>query len=472
MAIIWFWLMTCVLLHIAVLCNAGVTSGFVRKAAWSVDIPKSHFPPPSGTNAPEQVHITQGDHEGRGMIISWVTPVERYPNVVTYWEADTEHEHNKHKHYHKQKTHSTITTYRYYDYSSGYIHHATIKHLKFDTKYFYEVASHNVTRRFSFTTPPKPGPDVPYTFGVIGDLGQTADSNQTLEHYVSNPIKGQAVLFAGDLSYADDHPNHDNTKWDTFGRFIEKSVAYQPWIWSAGNHEIDFAPNLGESVPFKPYLHRYHVPYKASQSTSPLWYSIKRASTYIIVLSSYSAYGKYTPQYKWLEQELPKINRSETPWIIVILHAPWYNSNHYHYMEGESMRVQFEPWFVQHKVDIVFAGHVHSYERSERISNVKYNITNGLSGPVRDSSAPVYITIGDGGNIEGIADNFIDQQPSYSAYREASFGHAILEIKNRTHAYYTWHRNQDNEPVIADSVWFFNRFWYPEDESSINNKEA
>lgn len=31
----------------------------------------------------------------------------------------------------------------------------------------------------------------------------------------------------------------------------------------------------------------------ASKSTSPLWYSIKRASTNIIVLSSYSAYGKY-----------------------------------------------------------------------------------------------------------------------------------------------------------------------------------
>ncbi|XP_028072774.1 purple acid phosphatase 2-like [Camellia sinensis] len=176
------------------------------------------------------------------------------------------------------------------NYASGYIHHATIKDLTFDTKYFYEVASNEVTRQFSFTTPPKPGPDVSYTFGVIGDLGQTADSNRTLEHYMSNPIKGQAVLFAGDLSYADDHPNHDNTKWDTFGRFIEKSVAYQPWIWSAGNHEIDLASNLEETDPFKPYLHRYYVPYKASQSTSPFWYSIKRASTYIIVLSSYSAY--------------------------------------------------------------------------------------------------------------------------------------------------------------------------------------
>ncbi|KAL7201836.1 hypothetical protein ACSBR1_033521 [Camellia fascicularis] len=276
---------------------------------------------------------------------------------------------------------------------------------------------------------------------------------------MSNPIKGQAVLFAGDLSYADDHPNHDNTKWDTFGRFIEKSVAYQPWIWSAGNHEIDLASNLEEIDPFKPYLHRYYVPYKASQSTSPFRYSIKRASTYIIVLSSYSAYGKYTPQYKWLEQELPKINRYKTPWVIVILQAPWYNTNHYHYMEGESMRVQFESLFVQNKVDIVFAGHVHSYERSERISNIKYNITNGLSLPVRDINAPVYITIGDGGNMEGIANNFIYPQPNYSAYREASFGHAIRDIKNRTHAYYCWQRNQDNEPVVADSAWFFNRFF-------------
>ncbi|KAL7163808.1 hypothetical protein ACSBR2_039847 [Camellia fascicularis] len=337
--------------------------------------------------------------------------------------------------YTKLQTHSEITTYRYYNYASGYIHHATIKDLTFDTKYFYEVASNEVTRQFSFTTPPKPGPDVPYTFGVI------------------------AVLFAGDLSYADDHPNHDNTKWDTFGRFIEKSVAYQPWIWSAGNHEIDLASNLEETDPFKPYLHRYYVPYKASQSTSPFWYSIKRASTYIIVLSSYSAYGKYTPQYKWLEQELPKINRYETPWVIVILHAPWYNTNHYHYMEGESMRVQFESLFVQYKVDIVFAGHVHSYERSERISNIKYNITNGLSLPVRDINAPVYITIGDGGNMEGLANNFIYPQPNYSAYREASFGHAIRDIKNRTHAYYCWQRNQDNEPVVADSAWFFNRFF-------------
>jgi len=72
-------------------------------------------------------------------------------------------------------------------------------------------------------------------------------------------------------------------------------------------------------------------------------------------------------------------------------------------MEGESMRVTFEPWFVENKVDIVFAGHVHAYERSVRISNIHYNITDGMSTLVKDQNAPIYITIGDGGNIEGIA---------------------------------------------------------------------
>jgi hypothetical protein len=38
-----------------------------------------------------------------------------------------------------------------------------------------------------------------------------------------------------------------------------------------------------------------------------------------------------------------------------------------------------------------------------RFSNVDYNITGGNRYPVADKSAPVYITVGDGGNQEGLA---------------------------------------------------------------------
>ncbi|KAG2265503.1 hypothetical protein Bca52824_072582 [Brassica carinata] len=58
-----------------------------------------------------------------------------------------------------------------------------------------------------------------------------------------------------------------------------------------------------------------------------------------------------------------------------------------------------------------------------------------------------------------------EPQPKYSAFREASFGHTILLIKNRTHTHYGWHRNQDSYTVEADTMWFYNRFWHPINDS-------
>ncbi|KAG2303120.1 hypothetical protein Bca52824_031771 [Brassica carinata] len=439
-------------------CNGGRTSSYVRRLEATVDMPLDSdvFRVPPGYNAPQQVHITQGDVEGKAVIVSWVTQEEPGSNTVLYWKENSSK---------KLKAQGKSTTYKFYNYTSGHIHHCTIRNLEYDTKYYYVVGVGQTEREFYFFTPPEVGPDVPYTFGLIGDLGQSFDSNITLTHYENNPTKGQAVLFVGDFSYADQYPNHDNNRWDTWGRFAERSTAYQPWIWTVGNHELDFAPELGETKPFKPFLNRYRTPYRSSGSTEPFWYSIKRGPAYIIVLASYSAYGKYTPQFKWLEKEFPKVNRTETPWLIVLMHSPWYNSYDYHYMEGETMRVMYEQWFVKYKVDLVFAGHVHAYERSERVSNIAYNVVNGICTPVKDKSAPVYITIGDGGNLEGLATRMTEPQPKYSAFRESSFGHAILSIKNRTHAYYGWHRNQDGYAVKGDTMWFYNRFWHPIDDS-------
>ncbi|EPS60425.1 hypothetical protein M569_14376, partial [Genlisea aurea] len=444
----------CSLLNAAAAAAAAATSSFTRSQEPSVDMPidSDVFAVPRGYNAPQQVHITQGDHDGRAVIVSWTTVDEPGSVVVEYWAATSEV---------KKHAEGLITKYKYYNYTSGFIHHATIKGLEYDTKYYYKIGLDHTPRTFWFVTPPPVSPDEPYTFGLIGDLGQTYDSNRTLTHYQHNPSKGKAVLYVGDLSYADNYPFHDNVRWDTWERFVERSAAYQPWIWTAGNHEIDYAPEIGEFKPFVPYSHRFHVPYRAANSSSPFWYSVKRASAHIIVLSSYSAFGKYTPQYVWLQNELPKVNRSETPWLIVLMHSPFYNSYFYHYMEGETMRVQFESWFVDYKVDLVFAGHVHAYERSKRFSNIAYNITNGLCTPVGNPSAPVYITIGDGGNIEGLATNLTEPKPGYSEFREPSFGHGVLEIKNRTHAFFSWHRNQDGYAVIADSVWLHNRVWFP-----------
>ena len=39
-----------------------------------------------------------------------------------------------------------------------------------------------------------------------------------------------------------------------------------------------------------------------------------------------------------------------------------------------------------------------------RISNIHYNVSGGDCYPAADESAPVYITVGDGGNQEGLAE--------------------------------------------------------------------
>ncbi|KAM0915063.1 hypothetical protein ACQ4PT_011094 [Festuca glaucescens] len=441
--------------HAAASASAGVTSPYRRSLQMLPDMPLDAdvFRPPAGYNAPEQVHITQGDLTGRAMTVSWLTPKHAGSNVVRYGLAADNL---------NLTAEGTVRRYIWGGtYQSPYIHHATLTDLEHSTVYHYAVGHDYTVRSFSFKTPPKPGPDVPFKFGLIGDLGQTFHSNDTVTHYEANG--GDAVLFIGDLSYADDHPGHDNNRWDSWARFVERSVAYQPWIWTAGNHEIDYAPEIGETVPFKPFTNRYPTPFRASNSTEPLWYSVKMASAHVIMLSSYSSYGKYTPQWTWLQDELKRVDRTTTPWLIVCVHSPWYNTNDYHYMEGETMRVQFERWLVDAKVDLVLAGHVHSYERSHRVANVVYDIDNGKATPQFNASAPVYVNIGDGGNTEGLANSFRSPQPDYSAFREASYGHATLEIKNRTHAYYEWHRNQDGVKVVADKAWFTNRYYMPTD---------
>ena len=68
-----------------------------------------------------KVHITQGDHEGKAVIVSWVTMDETGSSTVVYWSEKSKH---------KCKASGKVTSYTYYNYTSGYIHHCNIKNLK------------------------------------------------------------------------------------------------------------------------------------------------------------------------------------------------------------------------------------------------------------------------------------------------------------------------------------------------------
>ncbi|CAO1943371.1 unnamed protein product [Urochloa humidicola] len=105
--------------------RAGLTSEYRRHLGSAIDMPLDAdvFRPPPGHNAPEQVHITQGNHDGTSMIISWVTSEPGSSTVVYGTSEDSLNYTANGKH----------TQYTFYNYTSGYIHHCTIKKLEFDT---------------------------------------------------------------------------------------------------------------------------------------------------------------------------------------------------------------------------------------------------------------------------------------------------------------------------------------------------
>lgn len=56
------------------------------------------------------------------MIVSWVTPDEPGSNSVIYWAENINLK--------KQSDDGTVLTYKYFNYTSGYIHHCTIRDLE------------------------------------------------------------------------------------------------------------------------------------------------------------------------------------------------------------------------------------------------------------------------------------------------------------------------------------------------------
>ncbi|KAL1549303.1 putative purple acid phosphatase 20 [Salvia divinorum] len=128
-------------------------------------------------------------------------------------------------------------------------------------------------------------------------------------------------------------------------------------------------------TPFTSYNARWLMPYKECASPSNLFYSFEVAGVHVIMLGSYADFLPGSDQYRWLQADLRKVDRKRTPWLVVALHAPWYNCNYVHQQEYESLGMMkaMEGLLFGARVDIVFAGHVHAYVRFVRVYKDKPN---------------------------------------------------------------------------------------------------
>ena len=184
-----------------------------------------------------------------------------------------------------------------------------------------------------------------------------------------------------------------------------------------GNHE------LGAGENWQHYNLRYPMPSRQSGSLSNLWWSRAVGPVHLIGLCSYCAIHGSSLQQRWLRRDLSAIDRTLTPWVVVLTHVPFYHSSEVHASEAELMRYHIEGLLFAAGVDLVVAGHIHAYER-----------TQPLFAEQQHRCGPVHLTLGDGGNREGATLPWRYPPPRWSAFREGTFGVAGLTIVNATHA--------------------------------------
>ncbi|KJE96334.1 calcineurin-like phosphoesterase [Capsaspora owczarzaki ATCC 30864] len=374
------------------------------------------------SNPPEQIRLSFTGIPTEAVMM-WITPSPASPQVKVGPRSGAYY----------IPFNGTSTQYTYDSYTSGYIHTVKVTGLTPLTTYFYVVgdASQGWSNEFTFKS--MTTDKVPLTVAVIGDLGFTSNSLNTVNGILSDSMRADVLWHAGDITYA----NGNQPIWDQWGNMVQPLSASMAWMVGVGNHE-----NYHN---FTAYNYRFRMPY--AESNSPglnLFWSYSHSYVRLVLLSTETDFSVGSAQYNWFIKEMESVNRTQTPWLILMYHRPFYNSNTAHQGEIPAFQTIYEPLFYKYKVDLAFNGHVHSYERSKQV----YRNVVSTANPTE------YIVIGDGGNQEGLASQWLSQ-PSWSAFRQAAYGYGRMVIHNETHIDWTWHINPTtNEYTIRDQATF------------------
>ncbi len=166
-----------------------------------------------------------------------------------------------------------------------------------------------------------------------------------------NPIM---VFHTGDLVFN----GKLKSQWENFNSIISPLLKTAKFYPCYGNHELKS----------KLMSDFYKMPNKGK------WYSVDTLGIHFIVLDNYAKYGKKSKQYKWLKEDL---KNKKSDFTIVVMHKPPFTTTK-HAAGSKKPRKKLVPLFEKYKVDAVFTGHVHAYEKS--FSNNIYYITTGGGG--------------------------------------------------------------------------------------------
>jgi len=247
-------------------------------------------------------------------------------------------------------------------------HAVLLEGLAVGSKYYYSIGDTGQTlaggdTNHCFETAPLPGADKPGRVWVIGDSGMAYWAAQVRDAYLSFTAgrRTDVWLLLGDNAY----PNGTDAEYQTSVFGVFPTLLRQTVAWSTrGNHE---RTDANGSV----YYDIFQMPTNGAAggvaSGTEAYYSFDHGMIHFICLDSEGSDTTTNgPMANWLRADLlANTNR----WLIAFYHhAPYSKGSHDTDLPAETkmraMRENFSPILEAGGVDLVLAGHSHSYERS------------------------------------------------------------------------------------------------------------
>lgn len=256
------------------------------------------------------------------------------------------------------------------------IHKVLMPNLKPATTYFVQTESvvngEKLTSKWkSFRTGSLVG--TPVKFAVVGD---------TQDHPEVNTVVGKAI-FA-------ERPDSVMIVGDLVGMG-----------WNKREWEHDFFASLRplfDHVPLLPVMGNHdrnaRIYYDLMSAPAPTnWYRYQTGDVEFFVIDTNQSVQRNSPQYRWLEDAL---KTSTAKWKIAAHHHPPYSSDNDDFgdsdveptTEGELEIRPLTELYDKYGVDLCFAGHIHSYERTFPLKAGKV---------VEEGRGTVYLVVGGGG---------------------------------------------------------------------------
>ncbi len=324
-------------------------------------------------------------------------------------------------------------------------HAVQLTSLLADTKYYYQVGTSTAGLAGNdastyFHTNPVPGTVRPYRFWVIGDAG-TGNVQQANVRNAYTAFNGttrtDAWLMLGDNAYS----NGTDAEYQSYVYNIYPSVLKSVVLWPAlGNHDTAQSTNPPVSLP---YFQMFSLPTAGEAGGSPSgtekYYSFDYGNVHFIELDSMTSSRSSTgTMANWLRDDLAQNTKRWT--VAYWHHAPYTFGTHNSDTEIElaEMRANINQILENSRVDLVLAGHSHSYERSYLIDGhygTSSTFTNSMKvntggGPyakpgVNAHEGTVYIVAGTSGRLGSL----LAQAPypaMYSSRTEA--GSLVLDV--------------------------------------------